>query len=137
MNTTPDRIRRSLHPIRVDAPRPQPEHAREIRSARDGAHGLREYAWAPVPPPGDHGDGFEDAYRRRPARAGSWPRPGPRRRTLMGAMTCSNWVRSLTFPAVTVKASGRPCPSQARWIFVVGPPRDRPIASPGQGPLAT
>lgn len=62
-------------------------------------------------------------------------RPGPHRLTLMRAMTCSNWVQSLTFPPVIVKASGRPCPSQARWIFVVSPLRDRPIASPGQIPL--
>ncbi|AYN40823.1 IS701 family transposase [Streptomyces dangxiongensis] len=38
-----------------------PEHAWEIRSAGDGAHGLREYAWALVPLPGEGDDGFEDA----------------------------------------------------------------------------
>lgn len=38
-----------------------PEHAWEIRSAGDGAHGLREYAWALVPLPGDSDDGFNDA----------------------------------------------------------------------------
>ncbi|PWI05913.1 IS701 family transposase [Streptomyces sp. NWU339] len=38
-----------------------PEDAWEIRSAGDGAHGLREYAWALVPLPGRHEDGFEDA----------------------------------------------------------------------------
>jgi SRSO17 transposase len=32
-----------------------PEHAWEIRSAGDGAHGLREYAWALVPLPGAGG----------------------------------------------------------------------------------
>jgi SRSO17 transposase len=38
-----------------------PERAWEIRSAGDGAHGLREYAWALVPLPGEGDDGFEDA----------------------------------------------------------------------------
>lgn len=40
-----------------------PEHAWEIRSAGDGAHGLREYAWALVPLPHrtEHADGFDDA----------------------------------------------------------------------------
>jgi hypothetical protein len=38
-----------------------PEHAWETRSAGDGAHGLREYAWALVPLPGKRDDGFEDA----------------------------------------------------------------------------
>ncbi|MGW5974846.1 IS701 family transposase [Streptomyces sp. NPDC055186] len=38
-----------------------PEDAWEIRSAGDGAHGLREYSWAMVPLPGRHEDGFEDA----------------------------------------------------------------------------
>ncbi|WP_217565987.1 hypothetical protein [Streptomyces sp. GbtcB7] len=38
-----------------------PEHAWGIRSAGDGAHGLREYAWALVPMPGGSGDGFDDA----------------------------------------------------------------------------
>ncbi|WP_449657850.1 IS701 family transposase [Streptomyces lancefieldiae] len=38
-----------------------PEHAWEIRSAGEGAHGLREYAWAMVPMPGARDDGFEDA----------------------------------------------------------------------------
>ncbi|MFE8926450.1 IS701 family transposase [Streptomyces rochei] len=38
-----------------------PEHAWEIRSAGEGAHGLREYAWALVPLPGEGDDDFEDA----------------------------------------------------------------------------
>ncbi|UUU23781.1 IS701 family transposase [Streptomyces sp. DSM 40750] len=38
-----------------------PEHTWEIRSAGEGAHGLREYAWALVPLPGERDDGFEDA----------------------------------------------------------------------------
>ncbi|MFF7755510.1 hypothetical protein ACFZCP_41280 [Streptomyces sp. NPDC007971] len=38
-----------------------PEHAWEIRSAGEGAHGLREYAWALVPLPGVSNDGFDDA----------------------------------------------------------------------------
>jgi len=37
-----------------------PEDAWEIRSAGDGAHGPREYAWALVPLPGKNADGFED-----------------------------------------------------------------------------
>src|SRR5215218_10149613 len=32
-------------------------------------------------------------------------------------------------PAVTTIESGRPLPSQARWILLVSPPRLRPIAS--------
>ncbi|GHD83306.1 hypothetical protein GCM10010336_74610 [Streptomyces goshikiensis] len=51
-------------------------------------------------------------------------------------MTGSNCVQSLTFPPVIVNASGRPRPSQARWIFVLSPPRDRPSASPVQGPFS-
>ncbi|MFE9399251.1 hypothetical protein [Streptomyces flavidovirens] len=46
-----------------------PEHAREIRSAGDGAHGLREYAWALVPLPGEGDDGFDDALLIRRSRA--------------------------------------------------------------------
>ncbi|MFE2423417.1 hypothetical protein [Streptomyces hokutonensis] len=46
-----------------------PEHAREIRSAGEGAHGLREYAWALVPLPGASDDGFEDALLIRRSRA--------------------------------------------------------------------
>jgi hypothetical protein len=38
-----------------------PEHNWEIRSAGEGAHGLREYAWALVPLPGEGDDDFEDA----------------------------------------------------------------------------
>jgi hypothetical protein len=38
------------------------------------------------------------------------------------AMTCSNRVQSSTLPPVNTTDSGRPWPSQARWIFVVGPP---------------
>ncbi|WP_437097218.1 IS701 family transposase [Streptomyces sp. enrichment culture] len=45
-----------------------PEDAWEIRSAGDGAHGLREYAWAMVSLPGQGTDGFEDGLliRRSP-----------------------------------------------------------------------
>jgi hypothetical protein len=38
-----------------------PEHAWQTRSAGDGTHGLRAYAWALVPLPGKRDDGFEDA----------------------------------------------------------------------------
>lgn len=34
----------------------------------------------------------------------------------------ANWVQPLTFPPVSTTDNGRPCPSQARWILVVGPP---------------
>ncbi len=46
----------------------------------------------------------------------------------MPAMTCVNMVQSWTLPPVTAIDKGRPCPSQAGWILVVGPPRDRPMA---------
>lgn len=36
-------------------------------------------------------------------------------------MTSVNLVQSLTLPAVSSTDSGRPCPSRARWILVVGP----------------
>nr|WP_149824763.1 IS701 family transposase [Streptomyces tailanensis] len=42
-----------------------PEEAWEVRSAGDGTHGLREYAWAMVPLPGNGADGFEDALLTR------------------------------------------------------------------------
>ena len=35
---------------------------------------------------------------------------------------------SWRWPGVSRSASGRPLPSQARWILVVSPPRDRPRA---------
>jgi hypothetical protein len=37
-------------------------------------------------------------------------------------------IRSTEVFAVRTTDSGRPWPSQARWILVEGPPRDRPIA---------
>jgi hypothetical protein len=48
-----------------------PERAWEIRSAGDGVHGLREYAWALVPLPGERADGFEDALLIRRSLADS------------------------------------------------------------------
>jgi hypothetical protein len=56
-------------------------------------------------------------------------RPGPSRGTRIAFITAVNCVQSLVFPLVTVKASGRPTASQARWILLVRPPLDRP--SPG------
>lgn len=56
----------------------------------------------------------------RPARAGA------------GTWICSRRGRaqmlSWRCPGVTRIANGRPLPSQARWILVVSPPRDRPGA---------
>lgn len=54
------------------------------------------------------------------------PRPG--RGIRIPASTRVNTVQSLTLPLVNTIDNGRPSPSQARWIFVVGPPRERPIA---------
>lgn len=53
-------------------------------------------------------------------------RPGPRRGTRMASRAAVKCGLSPRFPAVTSRNSGRwPC-SQARWIFVVQPLRDRP-----------
>lgn len=41
-------------------------------------------------------------------------RPGPRRGTRIASITAVNWMQSLVFPPVTVKASGRPRESHAR-----------------------
>nr|WP_167529518.1 hypothetical protein [Streptomyces spinoverrucosus] len=54
-----------------------PEHAWEIRSTGDGAHGLRESAWSLVPLPEKSGDGFEDARPRPGAGTSPWPWPQP------------------------------------------------------------
>ncbi|MCP2092699.1 hypothetical protein LV78_000639 [Actinosynnema pretiosum] len=43
-------------------------------------------------------------------------------------MTWVNTVQSLTLPPVRTIDRGRPWPSQARWILVVGPPLERPMA---------
>ncbi len=53
---------------------------------------------------------------------------GPVRGTRIASITAANWVQSLVFPPVTVNASGRPRASQARWILLVSPPRERPSA---------
>lgn len=49
----------------------------------------------------------------------------------MPTRTAPSSVQSLTLPAVIHNDSGRPRPSQAMWIFVVNPPRERPIARSG------
>jgi hypothetical protein len=46
----------------------------------------------------------------------------------MASSNDPSWVLSWRWPAVTRTASGRPWPSQARWILVVSPPRLRPSA---------
>ena len=56
-------------------------------------------------------------------------RPGLSRRTRIPAMTCTNRVESPACPAVSSSARGRPLPSRAAWILLVGPPRVRPSAS--------
>lgn len=48
--------------------------------------------------------------------------PGPILGTRIACGTAMNWVQSLVLPPVAVKGSGRPAPSQARWIlFEDGP----------------
>ncbi|MGW3424869.1 IS701 family transposase [Streptomyces phaeochromogenes] len=47
-----------------------PEHVWETRSDEDGAHGLREYAWALVSLPDERDDGFNDALLIRRNLAG-------------------------------------------------------------------
>lgn len=59
------------------------------------------------------------------------------RGTRIASITAVNWVQSLMFPPVTVKASGRPKVSQARSILLVRPDRERPrqvLRSPLSGP---
>jgi hypothetical protein len=48
----------------------------------------------------------------------------------MASSSGSSCGLSPAWPSVSRIDSGRPRPSTARWIFVVSPPRDRPIASP-------
>jgi hypothetical protein len=55
-------------------------------------------------------------------------RPRPGFGIQIPASTWVNMVQSLTLPAVSTTVNGRPCPSHASWIFVVGPPRERPMA---------
>lgn len=63
-------------------------------------------------------------YSAGPGQGRPWPGRGIR----IPASTWVNTVQSLTLPAVNTTDNGRPRLSQARWILVVGPPRDRPIA---------
>ncbi|GAB2985545.1 hypothetical protein GCM10027184_41890 [Saccharothrix stipae] len=65
--------------------------------------------------------------RDHPAR----PRGGPPRSGSVEPDTghdLGDMVQSLTLPPVRTIDRGRPWPSQARWILVVGPPRERPMA---------
>lgn len=55
-------------------------------------------------------------------------RPGPTLGTLTAPSTCSKRVQSLALPPDKTNPRGRPSPSQARWTFVLSPPRDRPRA---------
>lgn len=56
-------------------------------------------------------------------------RPPPGRDTLIPSSSGTNCVMSEHWPAVTRSASGRPRPSQQRWILEVNPPRERPSHS--------
>lgn len=93
---------------------------------------------APAPQPGADGLRAVSLVADDVRGAGPGPaRPGPLLGTRMASITDVNWVRSLVFPPVTVKASGRPAASHARWTLLVGPPLDRPRAglrSPHFGP---
>jgi hypothetical protein len=51
---------------------------------------------------------------------------GPSWGARIASNTAVNWVQSLVFPPVTVKAIGRPRASQARWILLVRPTLDQP-----------
>lgn len=55
--------------------------------------------------------------------------PPAGRGTRMRSRTGMSWGASPHCPGVIRTASGRQPPSFARWIFVVSPPRERPIAS--------
>ena len=61
------------------------------------------------------------------------------RGTRKRVMTSVKEGASPACPAVRTKARGRQLPSAARWIFVVSPPRDRPMAwstgSPADAPF--
>ncbi len=69
--------------------------------------------------------------RGRPRRRGTRRRP----------ITSTKAGASPACPAVSTKAGGRQLPSAARWIFVVSPPRERPMAwspgSPAGAPFAS
>jgi len=56
-------------------------------------------------------------------------RPGqPRRWSSRRATVGSNALLSYAWPAVTWRATMKPCLSQTRWILVLKPPRERPSA---------
>lgn len=55
-------------------------------------------------------------------------RPGPGRSNRIPTTIWANMVQPLTLPPVRAIDSGRPWPSQARWILVLGPLRERPMA---------
>ncbi len=56
-------------------------------------------------------------------------RPGPRRWMRIASMSGTKRGESPCWPQPVSRAMGRQRRSAARWIFVVSPPRDRPIAS--------
>jgi hypothetical protein len=99
-----------------------PAAVREL-AANAVLHGAQLSAWHPY--------GHVDARNRTPIPAISGPafgRAGPAgQRTLMASSTARSWGLSPRCPAVITTDRGFwPC-SQARWILVVRPPRDRPI----------
>src|SRR5712692_4556116 len=56
-------------------------------------------------------------------------RPFPRRRMLMASISGMNRGESPCWPGLVSRATGRQRRSAVRWILVVSPPRERPIAS--------
>src|SRR5271169_7208126 len=56
-------------------------------------------------------------------------RPGPRRWTRIASISGTNRGESPCWPQLVSRAIGRQRRSAARWILVVRPPRERPIAS--------
>lgn len=54
-------------------------------------------------------------------------RPGPTRGTQIEAISGPNIGESWAWPGVTSTTSGRPRPSTIACVFVVRPPRDRPM----------
>jgi hypothetical protein len=106
------------------------------RFVPDGARGVGVTRW-----------GESVACMDGVARVGGKPGPrvrvtGPRGRGMRKrAMTSVKAGASPACPAVRWKASGRHRSSAARWIFMVSPPRDRPMAwtpgSPAGAPFAS
>lgn len=82
-----------------------------------------------------------DEYALSARTASGRVRGRPRSRgTRRRAITAAKAGASPACPAVRWKARGRQLPSAARWIFVVSPPRERPMAwssgSPAGAPFA-